>query len=594
MRRRAWVPEEPPAAPADGHFDESWFVLKQREGVGGVARPDACSALPAAVVRSIGLWTHKGPLLDLAVLSALLFRYRVSLYGDSTWSEKVLEQAWVQEDPKLPELLRLQPGEFWISRQRVALDLRRRWRFADPNQIAFGDGVMPQKGVWKQFFENVRNAFKRLEAQGHVIRLRDVQKSKKAQATMGSIFTLDGTPTGLFASSMPDLAAPGALLMHREAVDQALAIRLREAADDAPVAAVDLVGAACVAFAAHEAAGGRASVKAFQEASPALAVESYRWSETTYEITSPRRSADFLGWSARQARGRPHDGSLHHGERHLLVGAWAVRHLASHAEQRANLPCIVPWVVLDFDRGDIDDAFDAAKRVVRELLRLGVQPQDIICAPTGGRGIHVHVPCGAFGTPLFRDSDSAKQVLGRIVEELVDEHVDTGVLGPTHLIRAVGSGYHRATSKRADTTPRFKQRVETTAFLTMSLPEIEAQTRRFVSTKLPDPRSVKPVDALIALASWHAVQRRITTTAPRSKKTASVAAVEAGVGAGERNRAAFLMATYYLDQLGMSDEEAEEALAAWNRLNHPPLGKREWTRVLRSAVRHIERKAAAR
>lgn len=571
------------------------FIETQREGLGGRPTPDAASALPASVVREIGLWTHRSPRIDLAVLSALAYRYRLSRMDDTTWMREILKKTSVQSDPDLPELLDLQPGMVWVSQQRVAKDLRARWRFADPTGRAFGT-TTDESREWKKFYENVRNAFNRLEKTGHIRRLRDVQLHGKIPASMGSVFTLDGTPTGEMADKLYNVPAPRALLLHPRGADVALNALLDGAGDDEAVPVVDLVGAALVAFAEHRGRGGKATPEALREASPLVAAGAFDYSEVRRAVAGDHKWAQFRRWTSRQAKKRRVSDEGPYAERHVSVGAWRK---GVTGDDREYEPCAVPWLVLDFDqkskRGerDIEATFEAAQRVVKELVWMGVRPDDMLCAYTGGDGFHVHVPTGAFGTPLFRDASAAKAWLKTLVSELVDEELDPAVLSPLHLIRAVGSGYHAPPEgmpwAAAAVLPpaRFKQRIPTERFLSMTVVEAVHAGETFTPTKLDDPRGVAPVVMLAQEAAVCAAPRFKYVPTGRGGKTDAVGEVEGGVEEGIRNWAAFVMATHYLDKEGMEAGQAHDALERWNLQNRPPLGISELARVMANAEEQV-------
>lgn len=606
-------PSEPSGAPAGGPApvdprvvgpldlrirEAPTFIERQQAGRGGRPTEDAVTALPAGVVRELGLWTHKGPLLDVAVLSAMAYRYRLSRMPDTTWMRSVLEEEWVREDAELAATLDLQPGEVWVSRERVARDLRQRWAFADPRGDAFGLSTGSSSGSWKRFFENVRNAFRRLEDAGHIRRLRDVQRTGKQNATMGSVFTLDGTPVGERADRLYDLPAPRALVLHPEGPDAALAALLDGARDDDPVPAVDLVGAAMVGFAAHRRAGGAASVAALRAASPVVAAKEYNYSEVRSSLAGGQRVVQTDRWTRKQARLGPGDDQGPYAERHVSVGAWRKLHAGKGRDGR---PCMAPWLVLDFDRGDdVEESLEAAQRAVRELLHLGVEPGALVCAYTGGRGFHVHVPTGAFGSPVFRNAGDGRAVLKAIVLALVDEHVDAAPLSPVHLVRAVGSGYYEPpegmfeAEARVLPPTRFKQAIPTERFLTMTVAEAVAAGETFEATALPDPRGTRPVATFMSELAQAACPPLRYVAAQSSGKTYAVRAVEEGVPEGERNQAAFVMATYYFDQMAMTDREAWKALCDWNRKNRPPLDRGELARVLVNAEKTVYEKASRR
>ena len=134
----------------------------------------------------------------------------------------------------------------------------------------------------------------------------------------------------------------------------------------------------------------------------------------------------------------------------------------------------------------------------------------------------------------------------------------------------------------------FKVVIPTVPFLAMNAYEAIAGASTFQRAKLADPRAVNPVPALVAEVVHSAYTVKKFGAVPRKrKKTAAVLAFEGGVGKGERNAAAFIMATYHLDQGGLGSAEALDALKNWNTLNTPPLPEREVENVHESALRHI-------
>ena len=439
----------------------------------------------------------------------------------------------------------------------------------------------------------------RIIKRAYLRRLRTVQFEKQKPASMGSVFTMTGVPRPIDPTALRDLPAPASLQMHPGGPDAALAGLLDGAADDDQIEVVDLVGAALVlSDAFRQTPGGSASVKAYRaHADPLLGVRPYRAIESKRRLTGQVRPAVFPTWPRRQARHGPGDDVGADAERHVSVGVWRVDGDRPQ-ERRPDERWVAPWVVLDFDRGeDREAALEAAQRAVRDLVRLGVRPDDLLCCPTGGRGVHVHIPCGALGTPLYRDAGAARSAMRRFVQATIDEEVDEAVLSPVHLVRAIGSGYYvapapSAPSSHAVAAPSsFKVRVPTQKFLEMRVYEMVARSETSEPSALPDPRRARPVPALAAEAVRASYRPERSAPSRGKGKTDAVREVEGGVGAGQRNAAAFVMAAFLLDQLALPEKEALGALLAWNLKNDPPLGEEELGGVLSKAVVAVNEKS---
>jgi hypothetical protein len=148
--------------------------------------------------------------------------------------------------------------------------------------------------------------------------------------------------------------------------------------------------------------------------------------------------------SVRQ-RGRYHDGmnaintvALRgaEGGRHMSIGAY------EEGKTEEHHPCVVPYVVLDVDRHDIVESREATNRLLEGLDAEFGNIHAIVCA-TGGRGFHVQIPMGAFGKPVFKNRQAARQALSRWADEYLEEEVDTELFDPRHLYRMVGSKHEK-------------------------------------------------------------------------------------------------------------------------------------------------------
>lgn len=343
------------------------------------------SMLPAFVVREVGLTSHMGARLDLALLSSFLYWSALPANG----RPRALPYA-------SGETVDLAGGEFVLSLQSVAEDLWDRF---------FGRSLPddPQDSKpFRRFYALVKTAARRLQDRGWLVSRGPAVPDKGA--LLGTVWTLEGTPLEGY-DSRPLRPAP--LLEFGRAWPE-----------DGPWQnAVDRLGAA---FRLSECEKGR-----------------MRYTEVCAVLASRQREdhptfADAVENLLATARGV-------RGERHQRVGAWA-----RGRECDKGAPVRVPWLVLEVDDGDFTTGHITA-RALLEHLQDEYDVEGAFEAHSGNRSPHVRVPCGAWGDVAFRDSKTAHRVLVRWAARLCEgagvapEAVDPGPLNPLSTIRLPGS-----------------------------------------------------------------------------------------------------------------------------------------------------------
>ena len=380
-----------PSAPGSPALVAAW----QGDHDKGPGRHAHLSALPAFVVHDVGLTSHKGARLELAVLSGFLH-----------WSAlPANNEPRTLEYDNGEDSVRLGAGEFVVSLQSVAEDVYDRFfgRSLPANPLSDPD--------FKAFYSLARAAKDRLLTKGYLRRIDYAVPAKLG--VLGTVWTLKGTPLeGYGSRRLPE--APLLLFggPHARPVDNALTLN-----DEAWVNCVDRLA---LAFRISEIRKGR-----------------LRYTEVCNRLdTAQRRDAPMFGDAVRNARAM---GRGVVGERHQRVGAWE-----RGRECDAEAPVRVPWVPLEID----DDTFTyslAHARVLIEHLWDEYEVEGVTVAHSGRRSAHVRVPSAAFGDPVFRDAKTAHRVLSTWARRLCEEAgvnpsvVDKGPLNPLNTLRLPGS-----------------------------------------------------------------------------------------------------------------------------------------------------------
>lgn len=123
-------------------------------------------------------------------------------------------------------------------------------------------------------------------------------------------------------------------------------------------------------------------------------------------------------------------------------------------ELKGERAVTIPWVVFDLDaetREENGRHAETLLNLLSEHLTEG-QLERTVCSYTGGTSIHVRVPAGFFGNPVFKDAESAARALSEFVDRLCEgnselrEAIDDRLFHPRQMVRTIGSTYQENTA----------------------------------------------------------------------------------------------------------------------------------------------------
>jgi hypothetical protein len=292
----------------------------------------------------------------------------------------------------------------------------------------------------------------------------------------------------------------------------------------------------------------------------------------------------------------------------------------------------MPWLVAELDgrehgeknRGTSDRL---ARRLLRRLRSFGVDLSSVVVSFSGNASIHVRIPHGLLGCPVYRSSGAATRCLSRFFNRLCGQDdelrnaIDNACLRPGQLIRAIGS-IHEDTGRRT-VGARGDVFLSRPAIFLWSLSEPQFQ---YSPLRLPVPWHAEPNRALIALlltptssSQASATSNADVTQATRDKDcerfdfekgenrrgNGVLRRIQEGVSEGEmwgldvdrpeavgRNWAAVFWAHHCFDE-APSAFHAWGQLSTWNKQNAPRLPRDElrgvWRKVCRWRGKHIRR-----
>lgn len=185
--------------------------------------------------------------------------------------------------------------------------------------------------------------------------------------------------------------------------------------------------------------------------------------EDLHQSFSKALTASRLDRCHRTAEGRrferQHQRDGTDGPRYVSVGRW--RFDEAGRQDRSECVVRVPWLIADLDPPIGEGRYWCAKQA-RILLRLlrerGVDLSDVVVSYSGNSSVHVRLPDGLLGCPLYQNAQAAaetvQQLFGHLCEEndceengALLEAVDGNLFYPGHLIRVIGS-VHPRTGRR--------------------------------------------------------------------------------------------------------------------------------------------------
>lgn len=327
---------------------------------------------------------------------------------------------------------------------------------------------------------------------------------------------------------------------------------------------------------------------------------------TASELDGPRWTADGRRFERRYAR----EGG--DSPRYITVGRW--RPEAVGRSDRRNQAVRVPWIVAEIDgrrhggkdRGESDRL---ARRLLRRLDAFGVDLSDVVVSYSGNASIHVRIPDGIVGCPLYRNAGAAKDSIGRLFDRLCGPDselrtaIDDACFRPGQMIRAIGS-IHEATERQTVGTTADTFLEKPSLFLwSLSEPQFEypppeafplPRRGNHVSdlSALLDPMRTSPPDGEVEtnVSQYKSGENGVRASALRRRLRGGVQEGEPwGLDVGRpeavgRNWASLYFSLLVLEEQGTS-QAAWTVVQEWNcRFNAPPLPEEELRGVFDRAV----------
>lgn len=492
--------------------------------------PDAFCMLPAALVDRVGVQTHKGARIDLAILS-----HMYHMFGRSVYAEPIqFEQGFTEE---------LESGEFIVSMQTTAEDILSRWTYTlTRDDLENPDGSRTK--TFEAFYRTVVRGFKRLEALGYIERRRYV--NGKHNGIYGTVWVL--SPEMLeIAQRAPKCPPPPPVLIHA----------------DIPitgewVSAVDRIG------------------KHFLSESSAL----YVMGEACTSVKDRGRFLQHDNWCDVVADNQPDQ------PRHVSIGAFKS---AKWIDE--NTPCTVPWVILEAEAGDIVDRYGATLRMLETLDAEGVDISRIVVTYSGNQSFHIRIPQGMFGNPVFSGVEQCRRVMARWAYDHFDEHLDVNLFDPRHLIRCTGSKHEKGGRVTPFSGDEFMNGLEYVLTNTSRFNPHKDSPRLVPADPW---LMVSLADAADSLSRfWIMAYEDVPTISESGVYAAAMKGCAEGEQWHEkhigRSKLCFVAACYLFGKYG---EAAYAELEEVNELNTPPLPDHELRQCFNSAKRTILRSGA--
>lgn len=297
------------------------------------------------------------------------------------------------------------------------------------------------------------------------------------------------------------------------------------------------------------------------------------------------------------------------------VGLWRDR----RDVREIDAPVYLPWIVLDIDvPGHIPDAHESTLAILSDLEDAGFDFKCLFVSFSGAKGFHIAIATSQIGSPVFRDSDNARQCLVRFIKRITDHKFDAATLSPLQMLRLTGSCHRK--------TGLYKRTWIATRFREMRLHEILDQSDKFQPWQYPDP-TIGEVEEDVQYAfeeaareqaqyAWDMIKqmnnnkgKKLDYDLPGSGLKEIFKGIEEHQDWGNksgRDWAAFTLACYCFAHTKQHElvrrtlkihgefddtfESVRETLTEWNLLNTPPLTTKEIGRKTGSAERYLQRR----
>lgn len=299
------------------------------------------------------------------------------------------------------------------------------------------------------------------------------------------------------------------------------------------------------------------------------------------------------------------------------VGMWRNRRDVREVDR----PVFLPWIVLDLDfKGHIPEVHEKTLAILSDLEDAQFDLDRCFTSFSGAKGFHIAISTDQMGSPVFRDSDNARECMVRFVKTFTDHSFDPSTLSPLQMLRLTGSRHQK--------TGKYKRTWTATRFRSLRLDQILSASEEFESWNYPDP-SVGQIESEIqetfetvakeqATYNWAQLKETKTAHSRRSLDYdlpgPSLKAAMKGVGEGDdwgnqsgRDSAGFTIACYCWahpkqhkivreilnapqDDYDQDFDSVYETLFYWNELNTPPLDERTLKHKVGSAQRYLQRR----
>ena len=255
------------------------------------------------------------------------------------------------------------------------------------------------------------------------------------------------------------------------------------------------------------------------------------------------------------------------------------------------------------DGDDREHSDELARRLCRRLEEKGADPSSLLVSYSGNKSIHVRIPDGLIGCPLYRDSRSCRQKIRQFFRELCGEdrelyrRLDSALFSPNQLIRAVGTRHEKSGRRCVATDGRTYLDKPPCYLWHLAEPQFEYTPPE----SYPLPRRVDFAPALAALLETpdSSTDSALSESECSTEEVPSAGGgrgrvgivggrsadgVPEGVEEGIRNMSAVYVA-HEMFRRCPTARVAWRMLRRWNQKNDPPLPKRELRGVFEKVKR---------
>lgn len=179
-----------------------------------------------------------------------------------------------------------------------------------------------------------------------------------------------------------------------------------------------------------------------------------------------QRGGDWKPHQAKADAARSHQWTAKHGTdrpQYVSVGRWRPEEI-DEEDLKGERAVTVRWVVFDIDA----DTKERCAQLGHELVQVlsdhltDEQLEQVLVSYTGGTSIHVRVPAGFLGNPLFKNAEAAASALAGFTDRLCEGHpelreaIDDRLFHPRQMVRMIGSLYEEDTAPPDNSSHRPK------------------------------------------------------------------------------------------------------------------------------------------